>query len=95
MAGGRERGWVVEHFAGLVDPRAERAKRHEVLDIIVITICGVICGADNWVEIEEFWQCPPRVVEPVLTAAQRHSIPRYLWAGVRPGWTQTSSAPVS
>ena len=54
MAGGRERGWVVEHFAGLVDPRAERAKRHELLDIIVITICGVICGADNWVEIEEF-----------------------------------------
>jgi len=23
-------------------------------DIIVITLCGVICGADNWVEIEEF-----------------------------------------
>ena len=54
MAGGRERGRVVEHFAGLVDPRAERAQRHELLDIIVITICGVICGADNWVEIEEF-----------------------------------------
>ena len=54
MAGGRERGRVVEHFAGLVDPRAERAKRHELLDSIVITICGVICGADNWVEIEEF-----------------------------------------
>ena len=34
--------------------RAERAKRHELLDSIVITICGVICGADNWVEIEEF-----------------------------------------
>ena len=45
---------MVEHFAGLVDPRAERAKRHELLDIIFITICGVICGADNWVEIEEF-----------------------------------------
>ena len=25
-----------------------------MLGIIVITICGVICGADNWVEIEEF-----------------------------------------
>ena len=31
-----------------------RAKRHELLDIIVITLCAVICGADNWVEIEEF-----------------------------------------
>ena len=36
----------VAGFAGLVDPRAERAKRHELLDIIVITICGVICGAE-------------------------------------------------
>jgi hypothetical protein len=36
-----------------VDPRVERAKRHELLDIIVITICAVICGADNWVEVED------------------------------------------
>ena len=46
-------GWW-EHFVGLVDPRAERAKRHELLDLVVITICGVVCGADNWVEIAEF-----------------------------------------
>ena len=49
MAVGQARGRVVEHFAGLVDPRVERAKRHELLDLVVITICGVICGADNWV----------------------------------------------
>ena len=54
MAVGQARGRVVEHFAGLVDPRVERAKRHELLDLVVITICGVICGADNWVEIAEF-----------------------------------------
>ena len=38
---------MVEHFEGLEDPRVHRAKRHELLDIIVITICAVICGADN------------------------------------------------
>ena len=38
----------------LEDPRTGHAKRHELLDIIVITLCAVICGADNWVEIEEF-----------------------------------------
>ena len=27
-----------------------------MLDIIVITRCAAICGADNWVEIEEFGQ---------------------------------------
>ena len=50
MAVGQARGRVVEHFAGLVDPWVERTKRHELLDLVVITICG----ADNWVEIAEF-----------------------------------------
>ena len=45
---------IAEHFGDLEDPRRGRAKRHELLDIIVITLCAVICGADNWVEIEEF-----------------------------------------
>jgi predicted transposase YbfD/YdcC len=42
------------HFAALDDPRVERTKRHRLLDIVTIALCAVICGADNWVEIEEF-----------------------------------------
>ena len=42
------------HFATLKDPRVERTKKHKLLDIIIIAICGTICGADGWVEIEEF-----------------------------------------
>src|SRR5256884_9888399 len=42
------------HFGSLKDPRVERTKRHKLLDIIIIAICGTICGADGWVEIEEF-----------------------------------------
>ena len=45
---------IVERFGMLEDPRTGHARRHELLDIIVITLCAVICGADNWVEIEEF-----------------------------------------
>ncbi len=45
---------IVKHFGDLEDPRVDRVKRHELLDIIVITLCAVVCGADNWVEIEEF-----------------------------------------
>jgi predicted transposase YbfD/YdcC len=40
------------YFAELEDPRVERTRRHELLDIIVIAICAVICGADDWVEVE-------------------------------------------
>jgi predicted transposase YbfD/YdcC len=43
-----------ERFSVLGDPRVERTKLHELLDIITIAICAVICGADDWVEIEQF-----------------------------------------
>ena len=29
-------------------------KRHQLLDIITIAICAVICGADSWVHVEMF-----------------------------------------
>jgi predicted transposase YbfD/YdcC len=38
----------------LHDPRAKPAKRHELLSIIIIAVCAMICGADNWVDIAEF-----------------------------------------
>ena len=48
---------IVEYFAALEDPRVDRTKRHKLLDIVTITICGTICGADNWVDIELFGNC--------------------------------------
>lgn len=40
-----------EHFTDLPDPRIARAKRHSLLAIVTIVLCGVIGGADSWVEI--------------------------------------------
>src|SRR5688572_20105699 len=40
------------YFADIEDPRVERTRRHELLDIIVIAICAVICSADDWVDVE-------------------------------------------
>jgi len=45
---------LLAHFTDLNDPRVERTKKHKLIDIIAIAICGVICGADNWVEIAYF-----------------------------------------
>lgn len=45
---------ITEHFSRLTDPRMEKRVEHRLLDIIVIAICGLICGTDRWVEIEEF-----------------------------------------
>ena len=36
------------HFGGMDDPRLDRKKRHSLLDIVAITICAVIAGADGW-----------------------------------------------
>ena len=47
---------ISEHFSIVQDPRIDRSKRHQLLDIITIALCGVICGADSWVEIEAFGQ---------------------------------------
>ena len=48
---------IVEYFQALDDPRIDRTKRHNLLDIVTIAICGAICGADNWVDIELFGNC--------------------------------------
>nr|WP_225226340.1 ISAs1 family transposase [Komarekiella delphini-convector] len=36
------------------DPRIDRTKRHKLIDILTISICAVICGADSWVAIETY-----------------------------------------
>jgi hypothetical protein len=53
MPGVRELA-LASYFATVDDPRIDRTKAHNLLDIIVITICAVICGADDWVGVAEF-----------------------------------------
>ena len=48
-----EPGSFIEYFGDLEDPREDN-KRHKLIDIIVVTICAVICGADKWEDIETF-----------------------------------------
>jgi predicted transposase YbfD/YdcC len=43
-----------ESFGKIADPRIDRTKLHKLIDIIIIAICAVICGAEGWEEIEQF-----------------------------------------
>lgn len=45
---------ILDHFAMLEDPRIERGKEHQLLDIVVLAICAVVCGAEGWEAIELF-----------------------------------------
>lgn len=43
---------LADCFGDLPDPRVEGRCDHKLLDIIIIAVCGVLCGADSWVGIE-------------------------------------------
>jgi predicted transposase YbfD/YdcC len=45
---------MMVHFGSLEDPRVERTKRHSMTDILVLSICGFVCGINTWVDLEEF-----------------------------------------
>lgn len=45
---------LVEHFSSITDPRIDRCKLHNLIDILVIATCATICGAETWEEFELF-----------------------------------------
>ncbi len=45
---------IKKHFRRLKDPRRRHGRRHRLLDIVVIAICAITGGADNWEEIAAF-----------------------------------------
>lgn len=45
---------IQQHFRRLKDPRINRRKRHLLMDIIIIALCAVVCGAKDWQQIETF-----------------------------------------
>ena len=45
---------LLYHFKDLADPRIERNKLHSLEDIVVLTICATVSGADGWESIADF-----------------------------------------
>lgn len=42
------------YFAALSDPRLARTRRYPLVDIVLIVLIGLLCGADNYVEFARF-----------------------------------------
>ena len=43
-----------DHFHDLSDPRVERTRKHPLLNILFIAVCGVLSGANSFAGIQEF-----------------------------------------
>lgn len=42
------------HFVDLTDPRLDRGNNHQLPDLIALALCGTICGANTWADVERF-----------------------------------------
>jgi predicted transposase YbfD/YdcC len=45
---------VIEYLAQVPDPRIERTREHPLVNILVIALLAVLCGADSFTAIEHF-----------------------------------------
>ena len=57
---------IWSHFESLKDPRVERTRRQQLIDIVIISVLAVVAGADGWSDIVQFaedrqdWWCAPK-----------------------------------
>jgi predicted transposase YbfD/YdcC len=56
--------WVC--LESVTDPRVNRSKRHKLVDILVIALCGFLAGCEGWVDVELFGISRRRWLEKFL-----------------------------
>jgi predicted transposase YbfD/YdcC len=45
---------VYKHFENLTDPRINRGKNHNLIEMIFLALTATICGAQGWADVERF-----------------------------------------
>lgn len=45
---------IADVFLGIRDPRQAKKVEHDLVELLVVAVCGVLAGADDFVEIEEW-----------------------------------------
>ena len=45
---------IHQSFSSLHDPRINRCKRHALIDILILSVLAVLCGAESYDSIELF-----------------------------------------
>ena len=68
--------WEAFHydFRELEDPRSTVNRRHQMLDMLVIAICAILCGADNWETVAEFGRAKKEWLAGFSAVTERDSV---------------------
>jgi predicted transposase YbfD/YdcC len=66
---------IVSHFKDLKDPRIKRAKKHHLIDIIVIALGSIMVGGDGFQDMELFGKSKREWLEQFLDLP--HGIPSH------------------
>jgi predicted transposase YbfD/YdcC len=66
---------LIAHFSPMRDPRIERRKEHELIDILVIAVCCLLCGGESFNDMEDFGQAKYDWFKSFLNL--RHGIPSH------------------
>lgn len=91
---------LIEHFKNLPDPRVNRTKHHDLIDLLLIAICTLLCGGESFNDMEDFGHAKHEWFKTFL--GLRHGIPSHdtfnrLFAALDPqqfldcflSWTQS------
>lgn len=66
---------LVAHFRRVPDPRMDRRKEHELVDILVIAVCTLLCAGESFNDMEDFGKAKQEWFKTFL--ALRHGIPSH------------------
>jgi predicted transposase YbfD/YdcC len=97
---------LVAHLARVPDPRVNRNKDHDLVDILVIAVCALLCAAETFNDMEDFGKAKRDWFQTFLKL--RGGIPSHdtfnrVFAALKPehflecflGWTQSVRAAVA
>lgn len=66
------------HFGALPDPRRNNGQlRHDLVDVVAIALCAVLCGAEGFIAMEEFGQSKQAWLQERLGLSLIHGIPSH------------------
>jgi predicted transposase YbfD/YdcC len=66
---------LIEHFNNLADPRVNRTKDHDLIDVLIIAICTLLCAGESFNDMEDFGKAKQDWFKTFLSL--RHGIPSH------------------